>query len=67
MRCRSASRASRSTSSTTTRAIERAGPVVEAATGRYDAVVAPADAELTGIDAARVVLVGEDGTAYMRE
>ncbi|HEY3541539.1 MAG TPA: hypothetical protein VGK79_03270 [Gaiellaceae bacterium] len=49
------------------RAIERAGPVVEAATGRYDAVVAPADAELTGIDAARVVLVGEDGTAYMRE
>ena len=49
------------------RAVERAGPVVETATGRYDAVVAPADAELTGIDAVRVVLVGEDGIAYMRE
>ena len=49
------------------RAIERAGPVVAAPTGLYDAVVAAEDADLTGIDAARVVLVDRRGTAYMRE
>ena len=49
------------------RAVERAGPVVESPSGRYDAVVAPADADLTGVDAARVVLVGADGVAYMQE
>jgi len=30
----------------------------------FDAVVAPADADLGGIDADRVVLVGQDGTAW---
>ena len=49
------------------RAVERAGAVVTAATGRYDAVVAPAGANLDGIDAARAILVGRDGTAYMQE
>jgi hypothetical protein len=49
------------------RAVERAGPVVESASGRYDAVVAPAGADLERIDAARVILVGADGTAYMQE
>ena len=37
------------------RALERAGSVVEAPTGRYDAVVAPATADLTGIDAGLVI------------
>jgi hypothetical protein len=49
------------------RAVERAGPVVEAPSGRYDAVVAPAGADLVGVDAARVILVGRDGAAYIRE
>ena len=49
------------------RAVERAGEVIAQPHGRYDAVVAPADADLTGIDAARTILVGGDGTAYMRE
>ena len=49
------------------RALERAGAVVGAPTGRYDAVVAPAGADLSAVDAARVVLVGRDGAAYMRE
>jgi hypothetical protein len=39
------------------RALERAGDVVAAATGRYDAVVAPAGADLTGIDAARAIVL----------
>jgi hypothetical protein len=47
------------------RALERAGAVVEAPAGRYDAVVAHADADLKGIDAARAILVGPDGTAYI--
>ncbi len=34
-----------------------------AAGGRFDAVVAPDDADLAGIDAARVVLVHGDGSA----
>jgi hypothetical protein len=47
------------------RAFERAGAVVVAATGRYDAVVAPADADLHGIDTASVILVDRSGAAYM--
>ena len=43
------------------RAVERAGAVVAAPHGRYDAVVAPADADLAGVDARRVLLVGLDG------
>jgi hypothetical protein len=49
------------------RAVERAGPVVGAPTGRYDAVVAPEGADLTGIAAGRAILVDRSGTAYMRE
>jgi hypothetical protein len=37
------------------RAIERAGSAVSAPSGRYDAVVAPQDADLTAVDAARVI------------
>jgi hypothetical protein len=48
------------------RAVERAGAVVERPAGPYDWVVAPEDADLSGIDAARVVLVDRDGAAYMR-
>jgi hypothetical protein len=47
------------------RAVQRAGAVVSAPSGRYDAVVAPAGADVAGIDAARVILVGRDGAAYM--
>ena len=49
------------------RAVERAGPVIAVPRGRYDAVVAADDADLTGIDAARAVLVDRHGAAYMRE
>jgi hypothetical protein len=37
------------------RAGERAGSVIAAPTGRYDAVVAPAEADLTGVDAEHVI------------
>lgn len=37
------------------RAVERAGSVVDAPSGRYDAVVAPQDADLTAVDAAHVI------------
>ena len=47
------------------RAVERAGAVVAAPTGRYDAVVAPEGTDLSGVDAARAILVGRDGSAYM--
>jgi hypothetical protein len=43
------------------RARERGAKIVERAEGRFDAVVAPSSADLTGIDAARIVLVDEDG------
>jgi len=47
------------------RARERAGDALAAApTEHFDAVVAPADADLGGIEADRVVLVGQDGTAW---
>jgi len=38
---------------------------VEPPVGRFDAVVAPAWADLSGIDAARIVLVDERGVASM--
>jgi len=37
------------------RAVERAGGVIATPTGRYDAVVAPAEADLTAVDAERVI------------
>jgi hypothetical protein len=36
--------------------------VVESPEGRFDAVVAPAGADLTGVDAARVLIVEPDGS-----
>ena len=49
------------------RARERADDAVSAVpAGRYDAVVAPEGADLAGVDAAHVILVRRDGTAYMR-
>ena len=48
------------------RAAERAGEVVAAPSGRYDAVVTVEGADVTGVDAARVIVVGRDGTASMR-
>jgi hypothetical protein len=39
------------------RAVERAGSVVAAPDGRYDAVVAPAGADLTAVDAVHVILL----------
>jgi hypothetical protein len=45
------------------RARERAGAVFEAApAGAFDAVVAPAGADLTGVRAARTILVEADGS-----
>jgi hypothetical protein len=47
------------------RARERSDHVADAPEGRFDAVVAPSDADLAGIDAARIVLVDEHGVASM--
>ena len=47
------------------RARERGAEVAARAEGRFDAVVAPADADLAGIDAATIVLVDEHGRASM--
>ena len=47
------------------RARERSDHVADAPEGRFDAVVAPVGADLTGIDAARIVLVDERGRASM--
>jgi hypothetical protein len=44
------------------RAEARAGTVAERPEGRFDAVVAPADADLTGVDADRVLVVERDGS-----
>ena len=49
------------------RARERGARVVERAEGWFDAVVAPSGADLTGIDAGKVVLVDERGAASMSE
>jgi catechol 2,3-dioxygenase-like lactoylglutathione lyase family enzyme len=48
------------------RARERSANVVDRAEGRFDAAVAPADADLSGIDAARVLLIGADGSVRER-
>ena len=45
-----------------TRARERGALVVERAEGHFDAAVAPTDADLAGIDARRILLVGTDGS-----
>jgi hypothetical protein len=47
------------------RARERGADVAERAEGRFDAVVAPAGANLEEIDAARTVLVDDRGAASM--
>ena len=47
------------------RARERSDRVADAPEGHFDAVVAPSDADLTGIDAAKIVLVDERGAASM--
>ena len=47
------------------RARQRGAEPVAAPEGGFDAVVAPADADLTGIDTARIVLVDEHGVASM--
>lgn len=47
------------------RAEARAETVTERPEGSFDAVVAPAGTDLTGIDAARIVLVDERGVASM--
>jgi hypothetical protein len=49
------------------RALERAGEIVHAPSGRYDAVVAPVVADLRGIDAARIIRVDRTGAAFMQE
>jgi hypothetical protein len=42
---------------------ERAGDVLEAPPdGRFDAVVAPEEADISGIDAARLLVVRKDGS-----
>ena len=47
------------------RAREREARVVERAEGRFDVAVAPSGADLSGIDAAKIVLVDEHGAASM--
>jgi hypothetical protein len=49
------------------RALERAGVIVHAPRGRYDAAVAPAGADLRGVDAARIIRVDRTGAAFMQE
>jgi hypothetical protein len=48
------------------RAVERAGEIVHAPSGRYDAVVAPAGADLRGVDAGRIIRVDRTGAAFMQ-
>jgi hypothetical protein len=49
------------------RARERAGDArSDAPTDRFDAVVAPAGADLRGVDAPRAVLVARDGSVSVR-
>jgi hypothetical protein len=47
------------------RARQRGAEPVAAPEGSFDAVVAPSDADLSGIDTARIVLVDEHGVASM--
>lgn len=49
------------------RARQRGARVVERPDGRFDAVVAPKGTDLTGVDAARIVLVDEHGVASMSQ
>jgi hypothetical protein len=49
------------------RARERCDCVAERPTGSFDAVVAPAGADLREINAARVILVAADGTAALAD
>jgi len=44
------------------RARQRGAEPVDRPEGRFDAVVAPAGANLAGIDAARVLVIGRDGS-----
>src|SRR5260370_11074229 len=44
------------------RAAARAGTLADAPEGRFDAVVAPAGTDLSGIDAGRVIVVEGDGS-----
>ena len=44
---------------------QRGAKVAERAEGRFDAVVAPSEADLAGVDMARIVLVDERGRASM--
>jgi len=44
------------------RARERGAQVAAGAAGQFDAVVAPSDANLDGIDAERILLVERDGS-----
>jgi hypothetical protein len=46
---------------------QRGARVAERPEGRFDAVVAPAGAPLSGVDAAKIVLVDERGIASMSE
>ena len=47
------------------RAQARAETVADRPEGPFDAVVAPADADLTGVEASRIVLVDDRGVASM--
>jgi hypothetical protein len=44
------------------RAEARAGTIADTPEGRFDAVVAPAGADLTGVDSDRVLVVERDGS-----
>jgi predicted RNA methylase len=46
------------------RARQRAGDVADAPAGDFDAVVAPAGADLAGVGARRTILVGQDGSVW---
>jgi hypothetical protein len=48
------------------RARQRSDHVVEAPAGHFDAVVAPLDADLSGVEAERVLLVDRDGSVQER-
>ena len=47
------------------RARQRGAHVADGSQGHFDAVVAPSGADLTGIDAAKIVLVDDRGVASM--
>jgi hypothetical protein len=44
------------------RAEARAGTIADSPAGTFDAVVAPADIDLSGVDAARAIVVERDGS-----